>query len=449
MKRTERGFALLSVLAVTAGLLIAGAATIQLVRSQLHFTANEVAAQTAYHVSEAGIQRGLAQLDNDAATAATPGYVHPTIPTASFGGGTYTVTLAQDPLFATDLTRKLITSTGTFNGQQATLVAHALVQPPADPCAQYLVMAEGGDARILSKVSALTTLFNRNAGTANGEIFSNNDVEMSMLAGAAFNGYGDVYARDDFRDTSVVSLLSTVNARLFRGGDYDAAPIHLHVPILNTPLTGLHFSNGSSGHGQSSTIAARTLPVPDWETAKRNATYLVNSETYSTVVPGSAWTNGTWVVNTFSVTPGASYYVDGNVNVVGLQLLGGSSSEIWARGLIGVNKLSLLAIGGTQTIKLIGERDVAIGRALNGALTALVDESAALTSIVDGVSLGSTGVGALTRTNVVLYSQKGEAWAMSTTAAALSDTRACLLSHAGNSTLAFTVAIGSSVQRVR
>ncbi|MGH7897202.1 MAG: hypothetical protein ACREQQ_04570, partial [Candidatus Binatia bacterium] len=86
---------------------------------------------------------------------------------------------------------------------------------------------------------------------------------------------------------------------------------------------------------------------------------------------------------------------------------------------------------------------------LNLALGTLVPESTALGSVTDGASLGSAVAGAGTRTNIVAYSENGEVWGMSTTAAAWSDTRACFLSHGGQSSLAYTVAIGSKVQKIR
>ncbi|MGH7897426.1 MAG: hypothetical protein ACREQQ_05705, partial [Candidatus Binatia bacterium] len=365
MKRSNQGYALLSVVGIVGALLVAGVGTLQRVRTQLHYTADQVALQTAYHLAEAGVERGLAQLDHDAATAATAAYVHPTIPAGSLGGGTYTVTLAQDPLYASpiDPTRKLITAIGTFNGQQATVVAHALVQPPQDPCSQYIVFAESGDARLLSTVGVSSDLFD-------GNVFSNQDAEISLLASAGALGFratGNVTAVGNFINHSTLGVLSNLSATLLRGGAY-TTPVgstHAHVPIVGTPLLGMHFSNGSSpsGDGAQTTVASRTLPVPDWDRAKRSATVIVNDDNYATVVPGSSWTaNDIWNVNTWSLNPNARYYVDGSVNVVGLQLASGLTAEIWARGRIAIKRVSLLAIGGTQSLFLIGENDVAIGR---------------------------------------------------------------------------------------
>src|SRR2546425_10989158 len=124
----EGGYALLSVLAITTALMVSALAAIQLSRSELHFTADHVSHQQAFYVADAGVQAALAQLSNDRVTAGTSmSYTY--TGTASIGGGSYAITIAQDPLFSSDVARKQIQSTGTRNGQQSTIVAHAVVQP--------------------------------------------------------------------------------------------------------------------------------------------------------------------------------------------------------------------------------------------------------------------------------------------------------------------------------
>ncbi len=445
--RSDKGLALLSVLALVSALLVAGVATISLVRTQLHASADQVAAQGAYYIAEAGVQRAVAQLDHDAATAATSTYVNPTFATTSFGGGTYSVTMALDStLFPGDYGRKRITSTGTLNGQTATLVAHALVQAPQDPCAQYVMVAAGGNARTIVKVSALSTFFN-------GDIHSNQDIDMNVLLALTpimFQASGNLYAVRNFINDSLLSLAATLSANLYRGGSYTSAPLALHSDLL-IPL-GIHFTNGSGGHGVQQTVASKTLPTPDWNEAKRKADVIVNKDNYATAVPGSSWVSGSpydiWSVSTWSIDPAKRYYVDGSVNIVGLRLANGAIPEIWARGRLSVNTLTLLGVGNTQTVKLVGESDVALGRALDLALGTLVSENSALGSITTGISLGaSAAVGVATQTNIKAFSKSGEVWGLSTTAAALSKTGICFLAQSGQTTLAETVAIGSAVTK--
>ncbi len=412
--RSSSGYALLSVLAVVSALLIAGGATITLVRSQLRFTADQIATQMAYYIAEAGIQHGLAQLDNDAATATTAGYVYPTIPTTSFGDGTYTITIAQDGLYSSplDRSRKQISSVGTFRGKQTTLVAHVLVQAPEDCCNGMILcsLSSGGSARLDHLALALTTIFN-------GNIFSNRDVHLNSTIGLLPVATGNVYAVGNFYSEGIV-LGTSMAARLYRGGSYNNALDLLH-------LKGFHFANGGSGHGSGPAPSSRPMPVVDWDSAKRDPrTVIVNQDNYTTVAPGSSWGGGTWSVNTFSLSPSTRYYVDGSVNISGLSLIGGASSEVWARGSIQVGTFSVLSALSEQSLALVGEEDVVIGGGAGGL-----------------VSL-------LNRTNILAFSSLGEAQ-VDNGVTAVADTRACIVGGGGDATYRALAAALSSVSSIR
>jgi len=444
MKKTSsQGYALLSVIAIVSALLVAGIATIGLVKSQLHFSADQISAQGAYHIAEAGIERGLAQLDNDAATAATAGYVYPTIPSTSFSGGNYTVTLAQDPLFSSDRSRKLITAIGTLNGQSATVVAHALVQAPQDPCLNTILFSTGGDNVIASTV---------NIGAINlfhGNLISNNNTHFQTVLALLPYAVGSVSTVGNFYSDSLVVLAipTRMTATLTRGGSYVSSNDLLHN-------VGFHFANGTNGHGAGPAPASSTLPVWNWDSAKRAADVIVNKDNYASVVPGSTWSNGVWTMNNWNLTSGKKYYVDGSASVTGVQGLrlgSGASTAIFARGAIGIGTLTLFAAGNNQSLYLVGERDVAIGRTVDVSANVLVS-APSLTisgSITTGISLSTTGVGLLNRTKIYAYSQTGEVWTNNATVAALSDVRACLLARGGNATLATTAAILTDVRAVR
>lgn len=397
MTSSNRGYALLSVLAVVTALLTASVATITLVRSQLHYSADQIAAQTAYYVAEAGIQRGLAQLDNDSATAATAAYVYPTIATTSFGDGSYSVTLAQDSLFPGVYGRKRITSTGTVNGKSATIVAHALVQAAQDPC-NNTVMWANNDAHVNTLVSAANFQIFR------GDIFANRDVHFTTLAGViqATGANSHVYAVRNFYSDSLVVLGTPLSAQLFRGGSYNSSADLLH-------LLGYHFSNGTSGHGATSPApTARTIPAPDWLEAKNDpGTVIVNSSNYASRISGSSWSGGaggTLTINSFTLNANTRYYVDGSVVVPAgqlLRLLGNTTAEIWAKGSITVDSFTLASVGATQNLTLVAQGNV---RIVGGGL-----------------------VGLLNRTNILAYSYGGDAQVYNGVVNALSDTRACIV----------------------
>ena len=314
MKISNRGYALLSVLAVIGALLTASVATITLVRSQLHYSADQISAQAAYHIAEAGIQRGLAQLDNDAATAGTAAYVYPTIATTSFGGGTYSVTLAQDSLFPGNSSRKLITATGTVSGKSATIVAHALVQAlaaggggvgggtggttggggggaggggggpgsPNDPCANTILWANR-DAYLNTLVSAA------NFQLFKGDIFANRDVHFVTAAGViqTTGANSHAYAVRNFNSDSLLVLGTPLSAQLFRGGAYNTMADTL---LLLPHGLGYHFSNGANGHGETSPAPTTgIIPAPDWQEAKSDPrTVIVSPSNYASAIAGSS-----------------------------------------------------------------------------------------------------------------------------------------------------------------
>ena len=130
--RDPRGYALLTVVVIVSVLLVGATATIQLTRSQLHFTADHVAHQRAFYIADAGVQRGLARLSLDSWTASIDPSYEPTPIVESFAGGTYTITIEHDPLYdpATEPNRKRVRSIGSFLNQESEIIAHAVVQPP-------------------------------------------------------------------------------------------------------------------------------------------------------------------------------------------------------------------------------------------------------------------------------------------------------------------------------
>lgn len=422
MKRPDRGYALLSVIAVVAVLLTASVATITLVRTQLRYSADQIVTQSAYYIAEAGVERAVAQLDNDAATAGTAGYVYPTIPTTTFGGGSYSVTIAQDSLFPGNFSRKRITSTGTLNGKQATIVAHALVQAPQDPCNNTVVWANQ-DAYVTSLATAIDQMFQ-------GDIFANRDVHFVTALGLipVTGANSHVYAvRNFYSDSAVVLGTPRMSAQLFYGGTYNTTADAL---LLIQHALGYHFSNGVNGHGQNSPApTTRTIPAPDWQEAKSDPrTVVVNPSNYASKIAGSSWSGGaggTLTINSFTLNADTRYYVDGSVVVPAaqlLRLLGGTSAEIWARGSITVDTFTLATIGATQNLTLVAQGDV---RITGGGL-----------------------VGLLNRTNILAYSYGGQAQ-LDNGIGAINDTRACIVGGGGNSTYRTLAAAVSGFKPIR
>ena len=101
-----------------------------------------------------------------------------------FAAGSYAITIAQDPFFPTSPNRKRVESVGTMGPRQARTVAQVVVQDQL-PCA---ICASPRDCRILTQVPLLTELFD-------GLIHANRDARFKILAGAAFDGRGEVRLR--------------------------------------------------------------------------------------------------------------------------------------------------------------------------------------------------------------------------------------------------------------
>ncbi|MGH7857739.1 MAG: hypothetical protein ACREQY_10455, partial [Candidatus Binatia bacterium] len=307
----EAGYALLSVTVVAATLLVGAAAMIGLTRNELWHSAQEVAHQRAFYVAEAGIEHGVARLEEDRATAATSTTYTFSLSDQAFGEGAYSVVIEQDPLYPSDPRRKLIRSTGVVTRQESVVESHAVVQSefyPGGGCP--LLFSDAGRARIVTG-GAATTLFN-------GRIFSNADVEFTFLAAAAVGGEGTVVTRRNLIESGILGLFVTLGATLVRQGDF--VPGLLHSDVLNT---GIHFSNGVSGHGVQQAVSSITFPLPDYETLRRDArTIVVNGDN----VPFGSWdvASGTWVVSSSFDVPASTdgfYYVEGNADLEGVQLL--------------------------------------------------------------------------------------------------------------------------------
>lgn len=461
MKRSdERGYALLAAVVTTAVLLTAAGAVIRMTRSELRRSADDVAAQRAFYVAEAGVERGLVQLHDDRATAAAQtSYRFPASGSSSesYGGGTNAIVIDQDPLFA-DPRRKRITSTGTLFGQTSTVVARAVVQS-GDPFANTggcpLLYSDGGEARLVQSLSAVS------GNVFDGvEIFSNDDVRFANLISLAVNGTGTIRARDDFIDSSTVSLLANYGGTtLFRGGDYDAAALHSHLlGLCASPLLGIHFGTAPNcGHGTVQAIAPRSLPIVDYEAIRNHpSTVVVNANQ----VPFGSWhaASRTWIYTgllSFPASAQTIYYVEGNASLDAIRLLREADATIVARGWLRLGTISLLntdlipALAETQDLRLLAEGDVAVGRQLltplvpplNGLLGSTVSESAAL---ADTLGLGTGTIEVLDRNRVFVLSERGSAWVKTGTAQALSRTRACILAK-NDATLAMTASLLSSI----
>ncbi|MGH7805619.1 MAG: hypothetical protein ACREQJ_14825, partial [Candidatus Binatia bacterium] len=189
--KSSRGYALLSVITIIAALLVASVAAIRMTRQELRGTADSVAARKALYIAEAGVQRALARLSQDRATAAASTTYTFSESNQAVGEGEYDVTVIQDPKFSTDATRKQITGVGTAQGQQATVVAQAQVQtaPPSTIC-----FTDEGTCKIQT-VIALPALVN----LWTGNIFSNNNAAIETVVGAGVRAgtIGGVRSRID------------------------------------------------------------------------------------------------------------------------------------------------------------------------------------------------------------------------------------------------------------
>ena len=452
---SSAGYALLSVTAIIASLLVGAAATITMTRSELFQSAQEVGHQKAFYVAEAGIQRGLAELEQDRAAAAASTTYSYSLSNQSFGDGSYSITIGQDPVNASDASRKLIQSTGLVGSQQSVVVSHAVVRsglfndPDADgdgdgdepfPGICPILFSDSGTARIINNGVA-TTLFD-------GDIFSNGNVELNSFANVRPMANGTVRARGNFVESGLLNLLANMNATLLRQGGFVKGPLHFHLMVLNT---GVHFSNGG-GYGTQQTITSVPLPLPDYESIKKNAdTVVVNADN----VPFGSWDSvtNTWLVNvTFSIPALAqhTYYVEGNASLNGVQLFREATATIVTRGWLAVENLTVLntdLLNGSadrQRLALIGEEDVYLGRQVISTNPLTVEaEAAALGSTVTGLGLAAVEAG--DRNEVFVHSEKGEAWVKGGTVNAASQLRTCILGKQ-DATLAFTAGLLSTVR---
>ncbi|MGH7860166.1 MAG: hypothetical protein ACREQY_22800 [Candidatus Binatia bacterium] len=423
--RSARGQILAPVVVVTAALLVAGVATLQLVRGQLRANADQVAVQKAFYVADAGIQRGVAQLDQDRTTASTSlTYSYST--TESLGDGSYAVSVSQDSLYPTDPTRKQIQSTGSIGGAQSTTVAHVLVQDD-EPCA--ICSSAAGDCRFVTNVGASTSLFN-------GLIHSNRDVVFNVAAGLDLDASGEVRAVRNITNQGL-TLLSEVGANAFRGGSFNSSLDT--ITVLGIPVhsnKGVHFNNGTNKHGVQQAVATRTFPHPDYDRIQRDPqTIIINDDN---APPFGSWdsANDIWTYSgtfAFPTSPEVIYYVDGDVSLGTILLAGNSTATIVARGWITFDKLDLVTSalgvgvnlaegadgtsslitvtnGTVQNIHLIGEDQVNVGRPLLSTVPLLFGlDSDAVAGAVSGIALSALSVGS-TETRVTAYSETSTVW---------------------------------------
>lgn len=451
LRSDTRGYALLSVITIVSALLIAGIATVKMTRTELRGTADSVAYRKAFYVAESGVQRGLARLSQDRATAATSTAYTYSTSNQSFGEGAYSISIVQDPYFPTDTTRKQVTAVGTVANQQATVVNQAIVQtaPPSTLC-----FTDTGKCRI-ETVAALAS------GLFNGEIFSNNDVEIAAALAVAVEGSGNIYARNRFRDEGLsvaginnitTGVLSTMDAQLFSGVAYTPAgllglgiDIHLLGPLARL---GIHFANGALNHGQTQAIAARPFPQVDWEALRRDTrTVIVNAEN----VPFGSWdsASGTWVVGSIFAPPVDSdeiYYIEGNAHIVSLQLVKGAKMTIAARGWSAIESLNVLSLGllsgSRQDLRVITQGKNTIGlKVLAYAPLQLESTLNALSPTLDmalGIGLDVASV-LNTDNRLFAYSERDDVWAKVSTLSATNGSHRMSLIAKNNATIAYTL----------
>ena len=514
IRDSPRGYALVITIVILAVLLTVAVSTVQLTRTELHSTADQAARQQAFYVAEAGIQRGIAQLDWERGMASTyVGYSY-SGSSESFGNGSYTVTIAQDSLFPTDPTRKLVTATGTTNANQsARLVAHVVVKPltvsnppsatptlgsnttptpggnatptygPPTPgsvvstptagppptstpgvpppmptptptssttsilngvCENHeLLVSYNGTAKLINEVAATSQLFS-------GTIFSNADVTFQLDAAVANDASGSVYARNNFNNSGLaLGVLSMMtNANLYYGGSYvkAAGDTHLLTCGLLSICVGAHFGSSPPYHGTLTTIPKAIQPPQSFARLKRFANVIVNKD----YQPFGSWdsSSGTWLVNGHSFPAGTQthYYVDGNVKLGAISLLRTAAPWIVARGWISMTTLQVsstgLLSGDVQTIYLLAEKDLEIGRDVTNVSVPTFQSESTVLTLAQGIQLATVLDHTL---NVFGYSVRGEVWGMVNNLSTLSKPKICLLGNQ-NATLAFTGTIGSVVK---
>jgi hypothetical protein len=324
-----------------------------------------------------------------------------------------------------------------------------------------------GRARLVSDVAGLTTVFN-------GSIFSNRDVEIGWGVAVLAGGNGQVKAYNNFYSNAALNLLSTLGATLTYRGAYVPEPGHSHGLI---PLPrGVHFSNGIHG-AQDLTIAQRPYPHPNYAALKADPrTVIVNAQN----VPFGSWDSATntWVYSgilKFPVSPTVIYYVDGNARLSSIYLSGGSTSSIITRGSLAIGQIGVLfpgvslsgtvnvavgpagaaasvvanvAIGSVQTLHLLAEKDLVLGRSDILSITA---SSATETNTLSALAYANAGLSLTTgllniasTTNILAWSDTSTAWVLASGLDLAATTRANVCAN-GDATLAFRSSVASTV----
>jgi hypothetical protein len=343
----------------------------------------------------------------------------------------------------------LVTATGTIAGSSSTVVSQVKVYPfaappgpplPPDPpllgsptCA-WAMFANRGVAEVMNASSVVTDLLN-------GNIHSNNDLQVTTLTGAGVHGSGRFESVNRTVSTALVgSISSTLHAELYRGGSYvmTGALSDAHNPLNGAPLFGIHFANGTMNHGVQQAVAAIPFPVPDWIGLERSLTHVDKDH-----VPFGSWdeSTNTWIVNgvqIFSAENSPRYFVYGNVRFRGIQLARSTEGVIAAKGSIAVDELSLLqtAVGSVlginlnsqQALRLFARKgvdpardqgNVYIGRGLQqDATEALADTT------LPGLNL-SAAVAVTNR--IAAYSENGDVWVKAAAITGLADTKLNLI----------------------
>jgi hypothetical protein len=480
--RCETGYALLAAVFVSAALLVSAAAAIQLARSELHFTADHVAHHQAFYVADAGVQSALTRLSYDRSSAGTS-TTYTYTSSASLGGGTYSYTIDQDPLFPSDPERKRITSSGTRNGQQATVVANAVVQPGAGAgssalCSSQILMSDGttsatslGRAQLYNSIAVAPALLG--GRIFDGDIFSNRDAEISWAIAVASTAAGNVKAYNNFYSNALITVLTTLAANLTYRGSYILESGHSHLPLVGK---GVHFANGIHGV-QDLTITKQPFAHPDYSKLKADTrTVIVNANN----VPFGSWDSatGTWVYSgalEFPASPTIIYYVEGNARIASVYVSGGSSSAIVTRGSLAIGLVGVLypgisisgsanvavgptgaaasvvanvSVGSVQRLHLIAEKDLVVGRwdVLNVSIGSSTETNTL--SVVANANAGLTLTTGLlniaSENDIFAWSDTSTAWVMASGLDAAATTRACVGAE-GDATLAFRANIASRV----
>jgi hypothetical protein len=285
----------------------------------------------------------------------------------------------------------------------------------------------------------------------NGNFRSNGDVDFNTVVTIGNNATGTVYARGNYATTGGSVLSTLTNASLFRGGTYTSlgdGALGLHGATCGALgfCLGVHFGNTNPGHGTQVTIPQMQQWHPDWAYLRSIADVVVTKDSQ----PFGSWdsASGTWVVGGHSFPAGTTtrYYVDGNVQLSGVSLFRTAAPHIAARGWISTTTLQVLSTGllsgDVQSIDLIGEKDVMVGRdVLNLSAGTFQAEAVAIST-----GLGIQLLSAFDHTlNVFAYSERGEVWGLVVNVAALSKPKLCFAAN-GNSTLAVTGTIASSIR---